>query len=830
MTRRRRGQDVPVDTGALCGFYGRVCGDILALGGSPPGETPMRRAIYTDALLITAWLAALIRQTNRHGGLHWPSLIDDLHQRVASDTGLRLELPAVPLRGDAGARLVLFALACLRLPEYAQLAPLTYCEPRGETRLDLSRPFVPYIPRKYGEGLASITQTFQIDDLQLYIAALKAAEQSVCAFHRPLTPSVVTPWPLVASSLDRLSIHILLALMAAKEDPDTLQLDKLSAHLDKVRVADMFSLLENEVIDEPVDSGGDTTPYALLERITRLVDATAIQAETRSLTLIYPGGGLALLPTRDWWIEPPSFDRETPVTPFVGPLSVELLVGDCLPREASVSQLVPQYLARVAHTLGSRERFIRFLWSATQALQGGVPNGGILRQKLPTEDQLKPALRLFTLLLGKRFIPGGGPMVRAAHIRGDAMVRSIWAALVEAPETKTDFGARKTHSQTGASPRGDLSVGGPYHDEPDAPLPGVHDLADTEAPPSKAGGDPSREPDLGDNFVKRWDGLLPNLFEEDPLPENVRQILETGAGGEDKPGYVQTIKALPWGSPSPVPRASGPFSIDKLFGMTHVKSQVAEYRSLATIGVKTRSILCIEGPPGVGKTTIARYMAEDMGRPFIPLSAAGDFDSAYWRGTDRAYRGGKPGAIVAGLIQAKSFAPLILIDEIDKVYLRFAGDAYGYFTALLDPEHNTTYNDDYLGFPIDLSQAFFVLTCNDWKAISPILQDRLERLIVPGYTDDERSEIARTLLGPKVLHRFAGDGSVTIEVEPEVYPALVKRYAGPGCRLLERALTKMVRTGLHKAVVNGTHRLILTPTDLPEETPEREAPSLGFRA
>jgi ATP-dependent Lon protease len=221
--------------------------------------------------------------------------------------------------------------------------------------------------------------------------------------------------------------------------------------------------------------------------------------------------------------------------------------------------------------------------------------------------------------------------------------------------------------------------------------------------------------------------------------------------------YLEFIADLPWSA-----RADAKDDLDAVqkrieddhFGLTDVKKRILEHMAVLKLKGDVRgSILCLAGPPGVGKTSIGASIAEATGRPFVRISLGGVRDEAEIRGHRRTYVGALPGRILSALKKAKAKNPVVLLDEIDKLGVGWSGSPEAALLEVLDPEQNKTFTDHYLELPFDLSEVLFVCTANDLSTLSAPLRDRLEVIEVTGYTPDEK-------LADRRRARAAGRGRV----------------------------------------------------------------------
>lgn len=283
--------------------------------------------------------------------------------------------------------------------------------------------------------------------------------------------------------------------------------------------------------------------------------------------------------------------------------------------------------------------------------------------------------------------------------------------------------------------------------------------------------------------------------------------------------YLDVLLGLPWGKKSKLKKdletAQAVLDEDH-YALEKVKDRIVEYLAVQARTNKLKGpILCLVGPPGVGKTSLGKSIAKATGREFIRQSLGGVRDEAEIRGHRRTYIGSLPGKIVTNLKKAGASNPLFLLDEIDKLGQDFRGDPASALLEVLDPEQNSKFNDHYLEIDIDLSDVMFVCTANTLNLPQPLL-DRMEIIRLEGYTEDEKVEIAeRHLIEKQIEAHGLKDGEFTLE--PQALRDLIRFYTREaGVRTLEREIAKLARKALRRILEKKADSVTVTPDNLHE--------------
>ncbi len=336
--------------------------------------------------------------------------------------------------------------------------------------------------------------------------------------------------------------------------------------------------------------------------------------------------------------------------------------------------------------------------------------------------------------------------------------------------------------------------------------------------------------ELGDTEATDTDDLRERM-EKTPLNEEARQKCEKElerlarmAPGTPEVGvsrtYIEWILDLPWGKTTAdnldLKRARKVLAQDH-YGLEKVKERIVEYLAVLRMKQDMKGpILCFVGPPGVGKTSIVRAIAQAVGRKFVQMSLGGVRDEAEIRGHRRTYIGAIPGRIIAGIKQAGTMNPVFLFDEIDKMSHDMRGDPASALLEVLDAEQNENFRDHYMELPFDLSKVMFITTANSVDTIPGPLLDRMEIIEVPSYTEEEKLQIAKRHLLPKQIEAH-GLQPKTVKVSDKVLRSLIEGYTREaGVRTLERTVAKVVRKAAVTMLDTDVTEVTVTPAKLKE--------------
>jgi ATP-dependent Lon protease len=295
--------------------------------------------------------------------------------------------------------------------------------------------------------------------------------------------------------------------------------------------------------------------------------------------------------------------------------------------------------------------------------------------------------------------------------------------------------------------------------------------------------------------------------------KKLRQMSPMSAEATVVRNYLDWLLSIPWQKRTKVKKdlAAAQTVLDAdHFGLDKVKERIVEYLAVQQRANKlTGPILCLVGPPGVGKTSLGKSIAKATGREFVRMSLGGVRDEAEIRGHRRTYIGSMPGKVIQSMRKAKSSNPLFLLDEIDKMGMDFRGDPSSALLEVLDPEQNSTFNDHYLEVDYDLSHVMFVTTANTLN-IPPALMDRMEIIRIAGYTEDEKVEIAKKHLLPNATVKHGLDAKEWV-VEDSALLELVRRYTREaGVRNLEREISNLARKAVKELLTTKKKKIVVT--------------------
>lgn len=281
--------------------------------------------------------------------------------------------------------------------------------------------------------------------------------------------------------------------------------------------------------------------------------------------------------------------------------------------------------------------------------------------------------------------------------------------------------------------------------------------------------------------------------------------------------YLDTILALPWGKftkdRKDLVKSQEILDRDH-YGLKDVKDRILEFMAVRQLRADSKgSILCLVGPPGVGKTSIVRSIARAVKREFTSMRLGGVTDESEIRGHRKTYIGSMPGRVIAQMMRSKSMNPVFLFDEVDKIGSDFRGDPASALLEVLDPEQNFEFHDRYLEIPFDLSQVMFITTANTTTTIPRPLLDRMEVIRIPGYTEDEKLEIAARYLVKKQREE-AGLKAANLAIPRPILTTIIRSYTREsGVRELERQIGKICRRSARK-IVEGADKVRVNQTNL----------------
>lgn len=324
-----------------------------------------------------------------------------------------------------------------------------------------------------------------------------------------------------------------------------------------------------------------------------------------------------------------------------------------------------------------------------------------------------------------------------------------------------------------------------------------------------------------EDYRERLDALDVSDEVREKVTNEINRLNKIPAGSSEAgviESYIEWVLDLPWNIMTEetlnVVEARKILDHDH-YALEKVKERILEYISVLQLSKSLKSpILCLVGPPGVGKTSIAKSIARALNRPYVRMSLGGMRDEAEIRGHRRTYVGAIPGRIIYHLKQAEAMNPLFLLDEIDKLSQDFRGDPASALLEVLDPEQNSTFTDNYLELPFDLSHVMFLTTANSLSTIPRPLLDRMEIIEVNGYVETEKLEIAKRYLIPKQLE-IHGLKASSCKISQKALQNIISYYTREsGVRELERQIARVCRVAAKEIVENGKQSVSVTQKNL----------------
>ena len=317
---------------------------------------------------------------------------------------------------------------------------------------------------------------------------------------------------------------------------------------------------------------------------------------------------------------------------------------------------------------------------------------------------------------------------------------------------------------------------------------------------------------------KEWTQDIQDIFEKEMA--KLERYNPSSPDYSIQYNYINFMLDLPWGKKSvdnlDVLNAQKVLDEDH-FGLDKVKERIMEYLAVLWLKGDLKSpILCLYGPPGVGKTSLGKSIARALGRKYVRIALGGVHDESEIRGHRKTYVGALPGRILNGINRAGTSNPVIVLDEIDKISSDFKGDPSSALLEALDPEQNSTFHDNYLDIDYDLSNVLFIATANNIESIQPALRDRMEMINVSGYLAEEKMGIARKYLIPKQLKEH-GLTSDALRISREALEKIIEEYTREsGVRGLEKQIAKICRVTVRKMTMREKYYKTIKPAHLRE--------------
>lgn len=317
---------------------------------------------------------------------------------------------------------------------------------------------------------------------------------------------------------------------------------------------------------------------------------------------------------------------------------------------------------------------------------------------------------------------------------------------------------------------------------------------------------------------KKWSDEIAEIFNKEL--EKLQRLNPAAGEYSIQSGYVEMLLDLPWGECS-----EDNFNMDHAqevldsdhYGLEKVKDRILEHLAVLKLKGDMKSpILCLFGPPGVGKTSLGKSIAKSLGREYVRMSLGGLHDESEIRGHRRTYIGAMPGRIVQNIKKAGTSNPVFILDEIDKISSDFHGDPASALLEVLDPEQNATFHDNYLDIDYDLSKVMFIATANSLSSLHPALRDRMELIDVSGYLVEEKIEIVKRHLLPRQIENH-GLKDEDIVIEDKAIEAIIDQYTREsGVRLLDKMIAKLCRRIAKKVAFGNDYNKTIKITELKE--------------